>query len=351
MTDHVVEPTKSAHSLRPRHRLSRSVTETNTSKLHRHHGHYLLQRRHQDRNSDRNPQSAAPSLEMPPRGSLDLPRSEGMTPYMLSSAEQSRRASMLPSGAEEIGATILQTTTTSREKRIQVQREQAAQRTTGLKKSLSELNAFSLATTRRLDDAYYAVLEKLSMLQSTIYEMKGLATMSQQANESFKSDAQSLVSEIESQLDSVGQFDQQQQDIEELQNRIQTGRQRVQKLSERVDLVRERVERWERADLNWQERTRRRLKVLWVVTSVVALAMVLMFVGTQYASVEVDTIKDKITEAMSSNISGTTFGDELTNLSRISDHLSEDIRAALNETRGSDPAVAKDELLRAFDEL
>lgn len=174
--------------------------------------------------------------------------------------------------------------------------------------------------------------------------------MSRETNETFAAESKGIVAEIESQLDTLGQFDKQQKHIENLQSRIQTGRQKVQQLSERVDIVRERVEGWERADREWQERTRRRLKVLWVITSVLALIMLLMFLGAQYASLEVGTMKDKITEMMSSNSSGVRFSDELTNGSRVSEHLSEDIRAALNQSRGAEAAVDR-EALRALDEL
>lgn len=180
--------------------------------------------------------------------------------------------------------------------------------------------------------------------------IKELAGMSRETNETFQIDSRGLVTEIELQLDTLGQFDAQQNLIEGLQTRIHTGRQKVQKLSERVDLVRERVEGWERADREWQERTRKRLKVLWIITLVLALVVIVILIGAQYASLEVGTMKDKITEMMSSNSSGTSYGKESINGSRVSEHLIEDVRAALNQSRG--PGADADEgILRAFDEL
>ncbi|KAK6221303.1 hypothetical protein LQW54_001401 [Pestalotiopsis sp. IQ-011] len=354
MSDYGFDTSKAAGSYpqRPRHQISRSITETNASRLHRHQGHHLLHTRHQNRHSEhRSPQSAVPYLEMPPRGSLELPRSEGVTPYLLSSAEQSRRASIMPPGADDIGTMALQETLGNKDKQPQAEGEEAAKRNTGLQKSLSELTTFSITTTRRLDDAYYAVLEKLSTLQSTVASIKELAGMSRETVSAFATESKGLVGEIGSQLDSFGQFDEQQKHIEGLQARIQTGRQKVQKLSERVDIVRERVEGWERADREWQERTRRRLKTLWIITSVVALVVVLIVVWAQYASVEMGTMKDKFTEMVSSNGSGVLVpGDELHNAGRVSDHLVKDVRAALNQSRGAGPAVDAD-VLRALDEL
>jgi hypothetical protein len=114
---------KPGHPQRPRHQISRSVTETPSIPKLRHS--LLLQRRHHDRNSESN----FPTIPMPPRGSLDIPRSEGVTPYMLSSAEQSRRASVLPSGAEDVGILTVDSTVAPREKQMQAESGKAALRT------------------------------------------------------------------------------------------------------------------------------------------------------------------------------------------------------------------------------
>ena len=50
----------------------------------------------------------------------------------------------------------------------------------------------------------------------------------------------------------------------------------MQALSDRLDAVRSRVERWERADRQWQERTRKRLKIIWSVMSVAVLVLVVL---------------------------------------------------------------------------
>lgn len=96
-------------------------------------------------------------------------------------------------------------------------------------------------------------------------------------------EADELVTEVNSQLDAFGQFEDHQKRIEQLQDRVYVGRDRIKSLSERVDLVRERIESWERADREWQERTRRRLKAFWVLTSGVIFLVLLIFVGSQFA--------------------------------------------------------------------
>lgn len=152
----------------------------------------------------------------------------------------------------------------------------------GLKKSLIELSGFSTTTTRRLDETYYSVLEKKSILQSTISAIKELAVASRQMTGEFKKEAEEMCMDVGSQLDSFGQFGEQESRIEVLQGRIEAGRTRIQGLSERVDVVRRRIEGWERADRDWQEKTRKRLRTVWIVMSVIFAVLILLFVGAQY---------------------------------------------------------------------
>lgn len=62
--------------------------------------------------------------------------------------------------------------------------------------------------------------------------------------------------------------------MQELAQRVQAGRAKIQGLGERVDTVKRRVEGWERAEGEWQEKTRRRLRVLWILMSVMVGVMV-----------------------------------------------------------------------------
>ena len=205
---------------------------------------------------------------------------------------------------------------------------------------------------QRLDDTYYSVLERLSGLHGNLVAIKELAGMAKETNDSFHADSRALVTEVESQLDALGQFDEHQNRIEELQSRIATGRQKVQKLSERVDTVREQVESWEKADREWQEKTRKRLKIIWIITSVLLFSILALAVGTQYApAMDVPVLSDMIPDSASgtrptgnASLLGTTAGG-----SRIAQNVGEELKAALSRTRAEDAADAQ--VLRAFDEL
>ncbi|KAI1385087.1 uncharacterized protein F4822DRAFT_417255 [Hypoxylon trugodes] len=334
---------------RPRHQIRRSITELSSPiKLPRyHHLHHLRKDRDND---DHTPMSAGPMLHLT-RGSFELPRSEGTTPY--ANSESGLRISMLSSAFDDAtrnaGPTTSQPPSMNQEELIREEKEKVASKLVGLRKSLVELNTFSNATTRRLDDTYYAVLEKLSVLQSTIVALKELAAMSQELNESFEVESQELVNELEQQADSFGQFDDQQERIEELQGRVRAGRGKVEALSKRVDVVRDRIESWERADNEWQERTRKRLKIIWIITSVVIFSLIFLLVGAQYAPSSEDVSTLTISTPVSGQEHGEpVIGEAVSNQSESVAAMVDGVKQALNARRGE---PAEDDVFRAFDEL
>lgn len=250
--------------------------------------------------------------------------------------------------AHNIGPAVPRPPSLDQEEVLREQREKFALRIAGLRRSLGELNSFSTATMGRLDDTYYAVLEKLSTLQSTIIGLKELAGMSLELNETFKKESQGLFSELEEQTNSFGQFDDQQKRIEELQGRIHTGRDKVEALSKRVDVVRERIEGWERADKEWQERTRKRLKIIWIIMSIMVFSLILILVGAQYApsSEQVPALSD-----LASRVgNGESSLREMAGNQSISvASMIDEVRDVLNSRRSNNST--EDDVFRAFDEL
>lgn len=275
------------------------------------------------------------------RGSLDLPRAE---PGVATDPGMALWTGDEIPNANEAGATLQQ----SLHGRIaREQREKAAAATASLQKSLVELTTFSNATIARLDETFSSVLDRLSSLQSTIVTMKELATMSQEINESFTSESHTLVSEIESQLGAYDQSTDQKKRIQDLQARIRAGRDKVQALSKRVDIVRGRIEGWEKADREWQERTRRRLKVIWIFISIVLFILLILFVGAQYAlpSAGIDKLTELgpgMQEEKLAMIDNSAKNNSKSAVAAITDEL----RQELARRRGDEQ-----EVLHVFDEL
>ncbi|KAK0657223.1 hypothetical protein B0T16DRAFT_55403 [Cercophora newfieldiana] len=348
-----VEGSRETPSHRARHQISRSISELSSPiRLHRHHSHHRTAKE-KDKESERDARSPAPPTRAPmPQG--DGSRSDGLTP----SPEPSRRTSILLA-ADDAQAVMAGTSTASGPSAARAQledvlskeRQKAAARESGLKKSLAELEDFSLATSSQLGDRFNSVSEKLAMLKSTIIALKELAGLSSQMNSTFAVDAEDLVADVNSQLDGFGQFEDQQARIEKLQDRISAGRDKIKVLSKRVDVVRERIENWERADKEWQERTRKRLKVVWVVTSILLFIFLLLFLSAQYASESLERpvrlANDSLNTLRNITSSNTLWADPGADFN-VEDDTAEN---HANRTGATETPSSSSDVLRVFDEL
>ena len=213
------------------------------------------------------------------------------------------------------------------------------------------------------------MLEKIGTLQSTIVALRELAGLSHDLSRSFSHESAELITDISSQLEAFGGFEAQQSRLEMLQGQVRQGRVRVRSLSERLESVRLRIEGWEKADRHWQERTRKRLKVIWLVTSVLVFLVLLLFVTAQYMSEELGTLENKaagfaneslgVLQNMTTGAAGARpWGqEEEEEEMELAWHLhggASDLPGPFQNATGdakSRPTEAVDEMLRIFDEL
>lgn len=230
-----------------------------------------------------------------------------------------------------------------KEGEVERERERGVQRATELRNALMGLNTLSNNTTRKLDNAYYSVLEKLGVLQSTISSLKELATMTRQLNDEFKIESEELVRDVTSQLESFEQFTSQETRIVELAARVKAGRERIKTLGERVDVVKERVEGWEKAEGEWKERTRKNLRMMWIVMAMMG-GILLTIVAFQYTPTMSgpEAPKGPNTTGLLGKMS------DFESLKNESQVLKREVEEALE---GSRKRSADDPRLRAFDEL
>ena len=185
-------------------------------------------------------------------------------------------------------------------------------------------------------------------MQNTISALKDLAEASRDIYAGFEKDSRNLEADINGQLSALGCFDDQQSTIESLQRRIQSGRTKVQSLSKRVDIVRDRVESWERADQEWQNRTRRRLKVIWSVMFVVTVTVIMLFLAASWGSVEGPTADSP---GNFSEPTTRTLHYNALNISRSVPVLDDDGHIGTEEPLLWKRPREADERLREFDEL
>lgn len=208
------------------------------------------------------------------------------------------------------------------------------------------LNSLSNNTTMRLDNTYYAVLEKLSVLQNTITSMKELAAMTKNINEEFKTESEEVVTEVRGQLEAFEGFESQEKRISSLKERVREGRDKIEILGGRVELIRERVEGWEKAEFEWQERTRKRLRLLWALITIAAVIFLLRFLSPYSPARSPGT--DLARGVNRSNIPHLDeLGQETKGLRNKTINLLEDLR---NRDRDEEK-LEEDPRLRVFDEL
>jgi len=84
----------------------------------------------------------------------------------------------------------------------------------------------------------------------------------------FLEDSEEVVEEVEIALERFEGFQKQQARIEALAERVKAGRANVETLGTRVEAVRRKVGDWEKVEVEWQESTRRRLRILWILIAV-----------------------------------------------------------------------------------
>lgn len=105
--------------------------------------------------------------------------------------------------------------------------------------------------------------------------------IARQLNEDFDNDSQAVTKEIQEQIRAFEGFQAPQIRIEALQARIHTGREKVNKLGARVEVIRKRAEGWAKVEEQWQEKTRKRIKLFWGL-SALALVVLVGLLISQY---------------------------------------------------------------------
>ncbi|KAL1899633.1 hypothetical protein Cpir12675_001309 [Ceratocystis pirilliformis] len=167
-----------------------------------------------------------------------------------------------------------------------------AQSVSTLEEMVSDLKDFSTYSIQYTEETYRSIVDLYLSLRQAVENMRALVGKSSEVTKTFVSEAESLDSDVRSQLEAFRNLDQQTKRIKEMHSRIRSGRHKMEALSMRVDTVKNAVERWETADAEWQERTRKRLRSVWIVL-LILLAVGLVVVVVQGVGVG-DLAPDKI---------------------------------------------------------
>lgn len=117
-----------------------------------------------------------------------------------------------------------------------------------LRAALTSLSDQSLKTSRRLDDTYYAILEKVSVLRQTIGSLQELSGLTKELHENFGSDTKELIEDVQGQFDGFDNFESQEKQVHGLEERIHSGKEKADSLTERLAKAKERVDAWAQAE-------------------------------------------------------------------------------------------------------
>lgn len=146
-----------------------------------------------------------------------------------------------------------------------------------LRQSLKSVEEVGMSSTRQLDDTYYAILEKASILRSTVVSLQQLAEESRRMHQHFGEDTEQLEKETRQNLESFGSFEQQEQAIDDLVSKLNDSKGETDKLNERLTAARNRVEAYERRDNAKQVKRKKRWQATWgTLLGISVLVMALM---------------------------------------------------------------------------
>ena len=126
-----------------------------------------------------------------------------------------------------------------------------------LRAALQSLSDQSLKTSRRLDDTYYSILEKVSVLRQTIGTLQELSGLTKELHDNFETDTTELVEDVTGQVEAFDGFQTQQKQVSNLESRIKAGKEKADALTARLAKAKERVDAKAKSEAQWQAKNTR----------------------------------------------------------------------------------------------
>ena len=123
--------------------------------------------------------------------------------------------------------------------------------------ALKSLSDQSIKTSRRLDDTYYSILEKVSVLRQTIGTLQELSGLTKELHENFESDTKELLDDVQGQIDGFDSFDTQEKQIVDLEERVTVGKEKADSLTDRLAKAKGRVDARARSEVEWEAKNTR----------------------------------------------------------------------------------------------
>ncbi|EDU50901.1 hypothetical protein PtrSN002B_004697 [Pyrenophora tritici-repentis] len=161
---------------------------------------------------------------------------------------------------------------------VELEAKRVKVREQDVRRALQSLSDQSLQTSRRLDDTYYTILEKASVLRQTIGTLQELSSLTRELHENFESDTTELVDDVKGQVEVFDGFKTQQEQVTGLEDRIKVGREKADALTARLAKAQERVNAKAKSEAEWQAQNTHRVRIFWGTIGLLVTALVLLFV-------------------------------------------------------------------------
>ncbi|KAF2204190.1 hypothetical protein GQ43DRAFT_365158 [Delitschia confertaspora ATCC 74209] len=248
-------------------------TEIHSSKRSHLHGLHSQKRHHRHTHSRRGKDSGTPSsfsdlLKQASRSAHPSPAQ--------SRPDSSRSSAVKPTGYGELE---VRSSRAVQPEDVVQERMNMKVREDELRSSLQSLSEHSLQTSRRLDDTYYSILEKVALLRQTIGNLQELSGLTKELYQTFQGDSKEFAEEMRGQIDAFNAFTIQEKQVWDLQGRIKAGRDKADALKARLAEARKRVDARAEVEARWEVKTRRRLRIIWgILGSILGIVVIILCV-------------------------------------------------------------------------
>ncbi|KAF2675455.1 hypothetical protein BT63DRAFT_38238 [Microthyrium microscopicum] len=162
------------------------------------------------------------------------------------------------------------------------ERQRAEARDIEIRSVYQDMSHTSMESTRKLDDIYYNILERLSGLQSTIGSLHELSGHTKDLRHNFDKEAAEVKKDITEQVDSFGGFETQRSQINELQSRIGGSKSTTDKLTKRLEAARNRIQVLENQEAEVQASITLKFRIIYIILGAVLAGIVAIFIAHRF---------------------------------------------------------------------
>ena len=161
------------------------------------------------------------------------------------------------------------------------ERKRREQRSEEVSEALEALSRDAHLATRKLDDTYYALLERLALLKQTLSSLQHLSAQASTARSEWQDDAEITGTEIEEKIESFAGFETQASAVDDLVSRLKNAKARAGELEGSLEGCRIRLEEFVHKEEMDRLVINKRWRMFWAALATALVLIVLVVVWRQ----------------------------------------------------------------------